>query len=802
MQKKKKKNKPPQIWNEMSFAIREDHILAQDRMFFFLRLHPRNMDILTLEERLVEYERWQNCMDSTELSTSVLILDKTEGLDDLKEYYEGLIDLQPQHDFINAEILHQLVGMEQDSSCVERAFYLVIRVRGRDELERFVSMARDQIIFRIAGRAELMSLLRNYLLREYTTASMLEWNQVMQLRYQDAQQNQRRRKNLPEYEEFADQETLRALLPGALRFDSRYIQQGDSLYRKVLAVRSYPAELETDSALRSLAIMPGTTLRIYLEPIPQTRTTDMLRRQINQHTSDALSSRKASDRVTASVEQEKTVQAYRDMLNHNERMHFVTILIEVYGTSPQDLTSKVERVRSKLAAQGFTKDDLLLMQRDGFLSMLPYGTNRIKAYKRNMPTRTVAATYPFTASKLVMKEGMPIGRTTAGGVVLWTPFARSEDVTNGNILIIGDSGQGKSYTLKKITSMLWASGCDVYGIDSEREYVDMYRSMGGTNLDCAGGGIIINPLEIRVVSDFQGSDNDAEDPAAFRGGSPLKQHLSWLASFFPLLFPDMNERMLNILMMSVQRLYESYGIDDQFNPLSAQPENYPTMGALYQFVQRILDNAEDEERPEWQHLFTKDDLLSLLLTLRSVYDGAESSIFNGVTNVGNEHAINFIVQALLEGKESTRNAALFNVLSWIWNRVVTLKRRCMVIVDELYLLLNPVIAVWLRNFEKRCRKYNAIIAMATQNIVDFDRPDILYLTKPLLSIPQHKFVFYPGDIDRGILRNLLDLTESESNLIRASHRKHCLLKCGSEKYHVVIGTMPYEADLFGGAGGA
>lgn len=799
----KKKKKTPAIWNDMAFRLRDDHIAAGGWMNFFLRLQPRNMDVLTLPERMIEYDRLQNCIDSYEIAPSIFILDKTEGLDQHKEYYEELLREYPEHEFINQEILLRLVGMEQDSSCVERAFYLVLRVKNRDEFERFVQGAREQLVFHVADRAELLCVLRNFLLREYTAAPLLEWDRVMQLRYQDVQRSTRpqKRKALPEYTEFADMETMRSLLPATLRFDSRYVQQGDTLYRKTIAVRNYPAALETDSALRQLAVTPGITIRIYLDPIPQIRTTDMLRRQINEHNSAAISSRRASDRVTASVEQEQVIQSYRDMLTHNERMHFVTILIEVYGASPQELTAKIDRVRSKLVAQGFTKDDMLLLQRDGFLSMLPYGSCRLRMYKRNMPTRTIAALYPFTASKLVMEQGIPIGHTTAGGVVLWNPFSRTDNVTNGNVLIIGDSGQGKSYTLKKIVSMEWASGCDVYGLDSESEYIDLYRNMGGTNLDCAGGGTIINPLELRVVTGEDDRKFDKDAPEAFRGGSPLKQHLSWLGEFFPLLMPDITPRTLNVLMLLVQRHYSTYGIDDAFRPQEASPEQYPTFGTLYDFINELLTTWDTADRPEWQDLFAPDDLRDLLLAMRSAYDGAESAIFNGHTNIRTVKSVNFVIQALLEGKQSTRDAAMFNVLSWIWNRVVTLKRRTVVAIDELYLLLNPTIAVWLRNFEKRDRKYNAIIVTATQNLVDFDRPDILYLTKPLLSIPQHKFVFYPGDIDRAVLQRLLDLTESESNLIRASHRKHCLLKCGAEKYHVVIGTMDYEADLFGTAGG-
>ena len=51
------------------------------------------------------------------------------------------------------------------------------------------------------------------------------------------------------------------------------------------------------------------------------------------------------------------------------------------------------------------------------------------------------------------------------------------------------------------------------------------------------------------------------------------------------------------------------------------------------------------------------------------------------------------------------------------------------------------------------------------------------------------------------MRDLLQLSESEMELIAYSRQKHCLCKCGTEKYDLTVGTLPDEAYLFGSAGG-
>ncbi len=77
-------------------------------------------------------------------------------------------------------------------------------------------------------------------------------------------------------------------------------------------------------------------------------------------------------------------------------------------------------------------------------------------------------------------ENVPVGtpeeariqefRDQFGSNVLVDFNQRAEDKTNGSILILGNSGQGKSYLLKLILCNLRESGMNVICLDPEREY--------------------------------------------------------------------------------------------------------------------------------------------------------------------------------------------------------------------------------------------------------------------------------------------------------------------------------------------
>ena len=72
---------------------------------------------------------------------------------------------------------------------------------------------------------------------------------------------------------------------------------------------------------------------------------------------------------------------------------------------------------------------------------------------------------------------------------------RSDDKTNANILILGNSGQGKSYLLKLILCSLRESGMHILALDPEMEYEDLTLNLGGCFIDLMGGEFIINVLE-------------------------------------------------------------------------------------------------------------------------------------------------------------------------------------------------------------------------------------------------------------------------------------------------------------------
>ena len=186
-----------------------------------------------------------------------------------------------------------------------------------------------------------------------------------------------------------------------------------------------------------------------------------------------------------------------------------------------------ELVRSKLNV-----DRLMLRQQEGFVSVMPAGRNAFGAqFERVLPASSVANLYPFNYSGKTDPHGFYIGKDKYGANILVDFDKRDDDKTSANILILGNSGQGKSYLLKLLLLNFLEAGKSVISLDVEHEQKDMCETVGGCFMDLMGGVYRINPLEPKCWDDGSGPE-DRDAPEAFRKSTRLSQHISFLKDFF------------------------------------------------------------------------------------------------------------------------------------------------------------------------------------------------------------------------------------------------------------------------------
>ena len=607
-----------------------------------------------------------------------------------------------------------------------------------------------------------------------------------------------------EMEEIRTKDFFDCILPGTIKFFPDHYIVGDSV-RCVWVIREYPPSTEEQAILSRFADRNGVTLRLYHRLVGILEQGKIMQ---NANRRNLLKSK--SNNITETVSAENNLKDVRSLAGvlecTKEPLLHCTVFIELKAKNKTALKELQTEISMELTRAKISVDRLTLRQKEGFLSVLPVGVNQFGAqYERVLPASSVANLYPFNFSGKTDPQGIYIGRDKYGTNILVDFDRRSEDKTTSNVLILGNSGQGKSYLLKLLLTNLREAGKSVIVLDAEAEYADLTQALGGCSVDFMSGEYIINPLEPKMWSDTNDAENSADTPAAFRKVTRLSQHIAFLKDFFRS-YKDFSDAQIDTLEILLSKLYARFGITDSTDYSLMAPTDYPIMSDLYALCEEEFMAYNKQKK----YLYTEGTLQEVCLGIHSMCVGSESKYFNGHTNITDSEFLCFVVKGLMDTNRRLKDAMLFNILSFMSNQLLG-KGNTAAAIDELYLFLtttknangtaNNTTIEYIRNAMKRVRKKDSAILIASQNINDFLMPDVCELTKPLFAIPTHQFLFNPGSIDAKMFIDTLQLEPSEYELIKYPERGTCLYRCGNERYLLQVIAPDYKTALFGKAGG-
>ena len=406
----------------------------------------------------------------------------------------------------------------------------------------------------------------------------------------------------PEQEEIIrTKDFFDCILPGTVRFLSDHYIVGDS-YRCVWAIREYPPSTEEQAILSQLADRNGVTLRIYHRLVEAQE-----QRKIIQNATRRNKLKSGGENINDTIEAEGNLQDVVELLanmrKNREPLLHCSVFIELKARSMDGLKELQSDIAMELTRSKLSVDRLTLRQKEGFLSAVPTGFNQFGAqYERVLPASSVANMYPFNFSGKTDPRGLYIGKDKFGSNILVDFDRRAEDKTTSNILILGNSGQGKSYLLKLLLTNIRESGKRVLCLDPESEYEEICESLGGCYIDFLSGEYTINPLEPKAWNDGQAepapnsrnadsyasnADARVEDgyvPEAFRRVTRLSQHIAFLKDFFRS-YKDFSDAQIDTIEILLSKLYARFGITDSTDYSTKSPSDFPIMEDFYKLCE-------------------------------------------------------------------------------------------------------------------------------------------------------------------------------------------------------------------------
>ena len=582
------------------------------------------------------------------------------------------------------------------------------------------------------------------------------------------------------------------ILPGTIRFYTDHYICGN-YYKSVWAITEYPPTTEETALLAHLADRSGVALRLYNRLVQAIEQKKIIQQASRKNTMMS-SSNDINETVRAEENMTDIVNLLSGLKRSRETLLHTAVFIELKAESEEKLRELQADISMELTRSKISFDKLLLRQKEGFLSVLPNGINVFGAqYERVLPSGSASNLYPLNYSGKTDSNGFYIGRDKYGSNIIADFDKRTDDKTNSNILILGNSGQGKSYLMKLLLCNMRESGKSVICLDPEGEYEELCNNLGGTYIDMMSGEHIINPLEPRSFGEPDRSD---DVPESYRRVTRLSQHISYLKDFFRA-YKDFTDSEIDTIEIMLIKLYSHFGIDDNTDYSNLSPTDYPTMSELYELVDKEYSSYDKEKK----NLYTEKTLQNICLGIYSMCKGAEAKYFCGHTNIKDGDFLCFGVKGIMDTNKQLKSTLLFNIFSYMCSQLLG-KGNTVAAIDELYLFLSNMTAIeYIRNAMKRVRKRESALLLASQNIEDFLVDEVKEYTKPLFSIPTHSFFFNVGNCSAAEFIDTVQLLKTEYALIDHSERGTCLYRCGNERYLLQVHAPAYKEALFGKAGG-
>ena len=417
---------------------------------------------------------------------------------------------------------------------------------------------------------------------------------------------------------------------------------------------------------------------------------------------------------------------------------------------------------------------------------------------------TLTSSSDVKQKELLKQEIVEMGAFALSGEVverqfyikIWDTWERGNDRTNSSFVIMGVAGIGKSTVVKHIMLSEYMKGTKILCIDPESEYKDMCRNLNGSWLNAGGGkNGRSNLLQIRPAPRDDDDETDKLYTDEGNGMSDMALHMKTLEIEFSLYLPSLTDMQKAILKQTIIELYNQFGIFWETDIRQLKATDFPILSDLHALLEKKAE--ANKENPVYR------DLAMLLYDAAA---GSDSFLWNGHTTLeANSRFICLDTHDLQNASDNVKRTQYLNLLSWCWEEMSRDRNeRCLLVCDEAYLMIDPQVPqslVFLRNVEKRARKYEAGLAIISHSVVDFLAPEVKMYGQALLDIPCYKILMGCDGKNLQETKDLYNLTDAEQELLESKRRGHALFIIGSKRLHVNFEIPAYKFSYMGKAGG-
>lgn len=554
------------------------------------------------------------------------------------------------------------------------------------------------------------------------------------------------------------------ICPDSMDFESDYMKINEE-YCRTIFLRNYGTFVDDNTISDLTSINRNLMLSVDFIPIPtgeatkevdkvllgiQTDKANFNRKQVQNNNFGATN-------YDLEQRESEILEIKNDMRNRDQRLYETLITMVITADTKQELDNVTETVFAKVADSSTNQFATLRYQQlDGLNTVLPFGTRKINCF-RTLTTESLAAFMPFNAQEMQHKKGTYYGQNAISNNMI---FINRNKLLNGNCIVLGVSGGGKSFFVKEdITSIFLSDeNADILIIDPEREYHPLVTTLGGEVIEIsANSETHINAMDMNA--NYEDDKNPIATKAEFIM-SLCEQLINGVV--------DAKDK--SLIDRCCRKVYEEY-------IKSGYKIAPPT---LQDFREELLRQNEVEAKE-----------LALAIEL---FTNGSLDTFAQPTNVDTNNRL--ICYDILELGSQLLPVGMLVVLDNILNRITSNRgkgRTTYIFIDEIYILLaEKYSAEFLYRVWKRVRKYGAFATGITQNV-----GDMLQSHTAITMVSNSEFVVMLNQSgqDKAKLAKLLDISDNQTEFYTNVDAGHGLMKIGSSLVPY-INKFPKNTELY------
>lgn len=519
------------------------------------------------------------------------------------------------------------------------------------------------------------------------------------------------------------------IAPAMMRIDATKLQIGDTYIRTIFTY-AYPDLLEWNwlSPLINWDIKFDISMFVY--PVDSARVMKFLRKRMTQLRSQLAINRDKGliwdPHLDAQIQDVDELQ--QSLTRGQEKYFHLALYITTYAESEEEMKKISNQLDVMLAGRNILTKQAYLRTEQWFIATGPFARDEVNVF-RNISTKGLSTTFPFTSNSLSQDDGIFYGINTHNNSLIIFDRFSSE---NANMCVFAKSGWGKSFAVKLEILRSLMMGTDVIVLDPENEYRALVDTVGGTYLNISlNSNEKINPFDLpRWLKDIEAHPWDL-----------LRTAIVNMIGLVRLMLGEITPTEEAILEKALITTYSLKGITMEDD--NAEGKDIPLMKDLHSVLE------------------TMDGARGLTERLEKYVFGVFAGVFSQPTNVDLKDGL--VVFSVRDLDDILRPIAMYILLNYVWNVARSSERKRMLVVDEAWNIMQyEDSAKFLFGLVKRARKYGLGVTTITQDVEDFMWSSY---GKAIVTNSSIQLLLKQSPASIDVLQNIFKLTEQEKYIL-------------------------------------